>query len=143
MGVDVYDFVKKRGMFVATQRTQGVSTSDIVCRIVKDYDTYVRRNLARGYTRQDLNVSFLKGQKYKLQNSVEKISNEVHEKMDKIEEGTKELIGSALPEPFHRRHPERGRRMRRKRMGHHHTRKEDFPEDQYKRTKEKHNLRMR
>jgi len=89
----MYDFVKKRGMFVATQRTQGVSTSDIVCRIVKDYDTYVRRNLARGYSRQDLNVSFLKGQKYKLQNSVEKVSKEVHEKMDKIEEGTKELIG--------------------------------------------------
>lgn len=31
--------------------------------------------------RQDLNVSFLKGQKYKLQNSVEKISNEVHVRM--------------------------------------------------------------
>ena len=28
--------------------------------------------------RQDLNVSFLKGQKYKLQNRVEKINKEVH-----------------------------------------------------------------
>jgi len=94
--VDVYDFVKKRGMFVATQRTEGVSTSDIVCRIVRDYDTYVRRNLARGYSRQDLNVSFLKGQKYKLQNKVAEFSTEVHEKMNKIEEQSKELIGNFL-----------------------------------------------
>merc|ERR1712227_286315 len=93
---DVYAFVKKRGMLVATQRTEGVSTSDIVCRIVKDYDTYVRRNLARGYSRQDLNVSFLKGRKYKLQNKVAEISSEVHEKMNKIEEQSKEMIGSFL-----------------------------------------------
>jgi len=93
---DVYDFVKKRGMFVATQRTEGVSTSDIVSRIVRDYDTYVRRNLARGYSRQELNVSFLKGQKYKLQNKVDSIRSDVHEKINKWEEQSKEMIGSFL-----------------------------------------------
>jgi len=94
--VDVYDFVKKRGMFVATQRTEGVSTSDIVARIVRDYDMYVRRNLARGYSRQELNVSFLKGQKYKLQNKVDEIKSDVHEKINKWEEQSKEMIGSFL-----------------------------------------------
>lgn len=93
---DVYDFVKKRGMFVATQRTEGVSTSDIVARIVRDYDTYVRRNLARGYSRQELNVSFLKGQKYKLQNKVDSIKNDVTERFFKWEEQSKEMIGSFL-----------------------------------------------
>merc|ERR550519_1998923 len=94
---DVYDFVKKRGMFVATQRTEGVSTSDIVSRIVRDYDTYVRRNLARGYSRQELNVSFLKGQKYKLQNKVDSIRSDVHEKINnKWEEQSKEMISNFL-----------------------------------------------
>merc|ERR1719516_262161 len=93
---DVYDFVKKRGMFVATQRTEGVSTSDIVARIVRDYDTYVRRNLARGYSRQDLNVSFLKGQKFKLQNKVDSIKHDVTERFIKWEEQSKEMVGAFL-----------------------------------------------
>ncbi|WVZ77713.1 hypothetical protein U9M48_025550 [Paspalum notatum var. saurae] len=59
-GKDVYEHVKKLGKFKETQRTDGISTSDLIMRIVKDYNEYVMRNLARGYTRKDLGVSYVK-----------------------------------------------------------------------------------
>ena len=57
---DIYDEVKKLGMFKTTQRTEGISTSDIILRIIKDYDMYVWRSLKRGYSRKDLGISAFK-----------------------------------------------------------------------------------
>lgn len=54
---DIYYEVKKNGMFRATQRTEGISTSDIIVRILRDYELYVERLLQRGYRREDLGVS--------------------------------------------------------------------------------------
>jgi hypothetical protein len=55
-----YYQVKKIGKFKETKRTEGVSTSDLIMRIVKDYNQYVMRNLARGYSRKEMGVSYVK-----------------------------------------------------------------------------------
>ena len=54
---DIYKEIKAAGMFKATQRTEGISTSDIIMRIIKDYDMYVTRVMDRGAKRKDIGVS--------------------------------------------------------------------------------------
>lgn len=87
--VDVYTMIKERGMFLTTQRTEGISTTDVIARIIKDYDMYVRRNLQRGYTAKELNVSYMKEKKIQLSEKVDQLKDKGKEWIDKVK-GTKE-----------------------------------------------------
>jgi choline-phosphate cytidylyltransferase len=90
-------------MFAATQRTEGVSTSDIICRLVRDYDMYVRRNLARGYSAQDLNVGFIKKNQLEFQSKMNTVKSKfrTYEEesktfMERWEDRSKEYIHSFI-----------------------------------------------
>ena len=63
-------------MFRATQRTEGISTSDIILRIIKDYDMYIERSLLRGYDRKDIGISSIKAFRVKLKSKINKFRDQ-------------------------------------------------------------------
>ncbi|KAI8526716.1 hypothetical protein RHMOL_Rhmol12G0017200 [Rhododendron molle] len=83
-GKDVYEFVKAVGKFKETKRTDGISTSDIIMRIVKDYNQYVMRNLDRGYTRKELGVSYVKEKRLRVNMRLKKLQEKVKEQQEKV-----------------------------------------------------------
>ncbi|XXQ34318.1 choline-phosphate cytidylyltransferase [Plasmodiophora brassicae] len=88
---DVYAFVKQQGMFVPTKRTEGISTSDLINRIVKDYDNFVRRNLARGFSRKDMNISYLREKRIQM---AERVGRQVDEIKNNIKDNVTEISDS-------------------------------------------------
>lgn len=100
---DVYKFVKNQGKFIATQRTQGIATSGIITRIVHDYDIYVRRNLERGVSAKELNISIFKLGEYRMQKSVRELGGKLQSRLEEEEqnirrnwESTKDEVNEAL-----------------------------------------------
>lgn len=89
---DIYKEVKEAGRFVATQRTEGISTSDLISRVVKDYDHYVRRNLSRGYSRKDLNVGYFKEQEIKMKARFQKANDQRRAFVDSVESRSQEML---------------------------------------------------
>lgn len=88
---DIYLPMKQAGMFIATQRTEGISTSDIITKIIRDYDKYLLRNFARGATRQELNVSWLKKNELDLKKHVQDFKKSWKQTNDNLSHMTKDL----------------------------------------------------
>lgn len=104
---DIYQGLKDKGMFLATQRTEGISTTDVIARIIKDYDLYVRRNLSRGYSAKDLNVSYMREKRIQFETNlnsikdkgkelIDKTKDKGHELLHRWEERSKDFIGNFL-----------------------------------------------
>ncbi|TID14147.1 hypothetical protein CANINC_004793 [Pichia inconspicua] len=88
---DIYKPMKEAGMFLATQRTEGISTSDIITKIIRDYDKYLMRNFARGATRQELNVSWLKKNELDMKKHINDFKNSWKQTNDNLRHTTKDL----------------------------------------------------
>lgn len=86
---DVYKPVKELGKFLVTQRTDGISTSDIITTIIRDYDKYLMRNFSRGATRQELNVSWLKQNELNAKQFITKLATKYKRAKRNLKKGTK------------------------------------------------------
>ncbi|KAF3809405.1 putative choline-phosphate cytidylyltransferase [Colletotrichum gloeosporioides] len=76
-GDDIYRPIKEAGKFLVTQRTEGVSTTGIITKIVRDYEKYIARQFKRGTPRQELNVSWLKKNELDLKRHVQELRDNI------------------------------------------------------------------
>jgi choline-phosphate cytidylyltransferase len=113
-GDDIYAAIKKEGKFLVTQRTEGVSTTGIITKIVRDYEKYISRQLKRGTSRQELNVSWLKKNELDIKRHVSELRDnikgnwtaaggEVGRDLRSFWMGAGSLSRPASPAPFLRR----------------------------------------
>jgi len=78
---DCYQVFKENNRFLATRRTEGISTTDIMTRIIRNYDLYLFRNIKKGATSEELNIKTSKYFLFKMSIIFEKIyANKNHVK---------------------------------------------------------------
>ena len=70
---DCYKAFKEQGKFLPTLRTDGISTTNFIVRILRDKDTYISRSLKKGVEKDQLNLSFLDIFRITLKNKFENL----------------------------------------------------------------------
>ena len=75
---DIFKEHKDAGMFLPVVRTKGVSTSDYITRVICEYDSFLQRNLARGYSREELGITFLYEKKLEVMMRLEGVQRTIN-----------------------------------------------------------------
>ncbi|OII77058.1 choline-phosphate cytidylyltransferase protein [Cryptosporidium andersoni] len=81
---DIYGWLKRAGKFKATQRTQGVSTTDLIVRILQNYEDYVDRSLQRGITPNELNIGYMKANQIQMKRGIQRWGEKVTNELTKV-----------------------------------------------------------
>lgn len=95
---DIYGWLKSEKKFIATKRTSDISTSDLITRILRDYDAFIQRNIERGISPSQLNLSVVKRGEMEVKQLGTKLSREWRRHGDTVRDNWKssarELINS-------------------------------------------------
>jgi choline-phosphate cytidylyltransferase len=93
---DIYDFVKRQGKFIATQRTDGISTTGLINRIVRRYNEFILRNLRRGVPRDELELSWTREKRIKLAATIKESTERVEGNIASWMEDPTQLVDDFL-----------------------------------------------
>lgn len=81
---DIYKWIKEAGKFKATRRTSGVSTTDIIVRILRNYEDYVDRSLRRGVKPKELNIGYAKANSIVMKKNMQRWGEKVTDELTKV-----------------------------------------------------------
>ncbi|VWU52948.1 choline-phosphate cytidylyltransferase, putative, partial [Hepatocystis sp. ex Piliocolobus tephrosceles] len=79
-----HDDIPYASKFKATQRTSGVSTTDLIVRILKNYEDYIERSLQRGIHPDELNIGTTKAQSIKMKKNLIRWGEKVTDGITKV-----------------------------------------------------------
>ena len=80
---DCYRSIKEAGRFLPTLRSSGISTTDLLVKILRDKDEFYERNFSKGHTLKDLNMGYFEYVNYLGRRVLHRIGNFLKSKLGK------------------------------------------------------------